>query len=240
MAAISWGAGVDPGTIPPKIEESLRKELGLTTPISYSVDARDMHKLSKSEFASKFAKDVGKMFVTKFPGEFIGSSALGSLVDVGMEKVAEKKRMFEFELLCSIHFDITRSRRAQLHVDVSRWVKGSSIVNRLLFVSELTRPVGGEVTMERQFIGHLQTCAKLNANKDLLKKTIHFRKSSLSFSNPAVPTLKVEPLFKIVPQGQGSILAIQTLPKTTAFGFGTYIFDAKAFFELVTMLEATL
>ena len=239
---VSWGIGVDPSTIPPKVEGSLRKELGLTTPIPYAVAAKDMRHLSKSELASQYAKGAGKMFVAGFPGQLAGTNALGSLVDMGMETAMEKRGMLEAEPVCSVHFNMTQPRRAQLYADVGRRMK-SVLVYRLQYTITLIKPVGGEVTLDetgpRKFVGHPQTCAKLNAHRDLVTQARNFRKSSWTRPGP-LGTITVKSSLKIVPQSRGSLLTIVTLPRTSAFGFGSYVLGAKAFFELVTMLEASL
>ena len=113
----------------------------------------------------------------------------------------------------------------------------------LLYSTKLSKWVGSEVALEppktfgkSKFTGDPQACAKLNANSGLVKLANNFARTE---SKVGGGTLKRERLFKIVPDANGAVLLIASLPRMTSMGFSATV-DSKDFFEIAKMVEATL
>jgi len=199
-----------PDTIGPKVEELLRKEIGAPTPISYDVEAGDGRQYG-------IGTALGDM----------GRAIFGGRTD----------------LLFNLNFSLTQPRAARLSASVERMGPLGSYVGPLFYSTTLSRPVAGEVALEppktfgnSKFIGEPSTAAKLNASGDLLKRANKFSRTE---SKTGGGTLKMDRLFKVVPQDSGALLVVATLPRITSMGFGAAV-DAKDFFDIAALLEATL
>jgi len=199
-----------PDTVGPKVEELLRKEMGAPAPIPYAVEAGD-------ERAYGVGMAIGD----------VGRALFGGRTDV----------------LFNLSFSLTEPRPARLSASIERMGPLGSYVGPLLYSTTLTRPATGEATLEppktfgsSKFVGEPATVATLNANGDLVKRANKFARAE---SKTGGGTLKMDRLFKIVPQGTGTLLLVATLPRITSMGFGAAV-DAKEFFDIAAMVEAAL
>jgi hypothetical protein len=199
-----------PDTIGPKVEELLRKEIGAPAPISYDVEGGD-----------------GKAYGVGTAIGDMGRALFGGRTDV----------------LFNLNFSLTQPRPARLSASVERMGPLGSYVGPLFYSTTLSRPAAGEVTLEppktfgnSKFAGEPATAAKLNGNGDLIKRANKFARTE---SKTGGGTLKMDRLFKVVPQGAGALLLVATLPRITSMGFGAAV-DAKDFFEIAAMVEASL
>jgi hypothetical protein len=144
--------------------------------------------------------------------------------------------------LFNLHFDLPAQKPTHLQVSVNRQGVGSH-VGLLLYTSKLSKPVFGEVALEdpkffgkSKFAGDAAVCGKLNANGDLIKRANNLARVE---SQSGGLTLKIKRCCKIVPHEGGSLLIVGTLPRPTKMGMSAAI-DAKDFFEMAEMVEASL
>ena len=144
-------------------------------------------------------------------------------------------------VLFRLNFDLPQPRPAHLHVNVNRQGIGS-YVGMLVYSAQLSKPVGGEVTLEEpklfgksKFTGDAAS-AKLNANGDLIKRANTFARTE---SQSGGLTLKIKRSFRLLPQEGGSMLIIGTLPRPLKMGFSATV-DAKDFFDIAEMIEKAL
>lgn len=193
----------------PQVEEKLRKEVNAIAPVAYQVQA---------------------------------SGAAGTTVGTVLGDMARGLFGGRADALFTVTFDINTPRPAQLQVSVDRQGVGCH-VGTLLYSAKLSKPVKGEVSLEApkmfgssKFTGDAETAAKLNAKGDLLKR---LGKLARTESEIGGLTLKLDRAVKVVPQEQGSLIVLSTLPRPTSMGMDATL-DAKEFLELVGMLEAAL
>jgi hypothetical protein len=195
--------------VAPKIEQHLRKEIGADAPLAFAVEN----------------------------GE-VGKASLGSLIgDLGAAFVGGKGNV-----LFHLNFQLPQPRPANLRVSVDRQGLGS-YVGLLLYSTWLLKPVGSEISLEEpkslsfsNFVGDAMACAKLNANKSLIKRINWFACTEA----PMGPIkLKIRRLCKIIPNGNSSLFVVATLPRPTWMGFGSTA-SAKDFFDIAATIEATL
>ncbi len=198
-----------PDKVGPQVEEKLRKEIGATAPRVYHIES----------------------------GDGGGAPVKSVLGDMGRALVGGKS-----ERLFTLVFDLTSPRPAQLRANVNRQGVGCH-VGLLLYSTQLTKSIMGEVTLEApkmfggsKFGGEPEAAAKLNAKGDLLKRLGKFTRTESEIGGL---TLKIERLAKIMPQNNGALLVIATLPRTTGMGFDATL-DAKDFFDIAGMIEAAL
>jgi hypothetical protein len=199
-----------PEKVGPRVEELLRTELGSPAPIAYQVEEGDAGKTT----AGAVLKE-----------------ALALLL-VGKQAVP----------LFTIHFDLAAPRPATLSVQMDRQGIGCH-AGPLLYTTRLAKPVPGEVSLEdlktfgsSQFVGDPQAAAKLNADKTLVKRVNKFARTT---GNSGGVELKVPRLFKLVPDGAGSMLVAATLPRPFMLGFKVSM-DAKELFEIAGLVESAL
>jgi hypothetical protein len=187
----------------------VREEVGASAPLAYQVEMGEAAALSVGSF----------------------------LRDVGSAIVGGKD-----QALFRLHFDLAQPRPAQLQVAVNRQGVGSH-VGLLLYSAQLAKPVGSEVTLEEpkffgksKFTGDGAACGKLNANGELIKRANNFARTE---SQSGGLTLKIKRCCRLIPNEQGALLVIGTLPRPVKMGLGAAI-DAKDFFDIADMIEATL
>lgn len=171
------------------------------------------------------------------PGEYAPAPLGSALRSVGAYVAGGKE-----ESLFRLNFDLRHPRRVELLVNVNRQGIGS-YVGRVLYTAPLSRPVPGDIVLENprllgksKFTGDAVVCAKLNASGEILR-----RANSLARTESETGGLKmtIQRCCAIVPRKTGSMLVLGTLPRTINMGFGASL-DAKEFFDLATMIEATL
>lgn len=199
----------DPATVAPKVEEKVREEVGGSAPVAY-----------QTEMGEAATATVGSVL-----GD-IGSALIGS----------DEKALFR------LHFDLTQPRTAQLQVSVNRQGMGS-YAGLLLYSAQLSKPVGSEVALEdpkffgkSKFTGDAAVSGKLNNHGDLIKRANDLARVE---SQSGGMTLKIKRCCKLIPNENGAMLVIATLPRPIKMGFGASI-DAKEFFEVANLIEANM
>jgi hypothetical protein len=165
------------------------------------------------------------------------TATIGSVLgDIGSALVGRSENM-----LFRLNFDLPQPRPAHLHVNVNRQGIGS-YVGMLVYSAQLSKPIGGEVTLEEpklfgksKFTGDAAS-AKLNANGDLVKRANTFVRTE---SQSGGLTLKIKRSFQLGPHESGSLLIIGTLPRPIKMGMSATV-DAKDFFDIADMIEKAL
>src|ERR1039457_5755057 len=196
----------DPENVGPKVEEIIRKEIGVAAPVPYTVTA-----------GSPSPYTVGSM---------VKEMLVGGQTD----------------LVFQLNFELPQPRPSRLQVSMDKMGVGC-FAGTLLYSTKLSKWVRGEVALEppktfgkSKFTGDPEACAKLNANSGLVKLANNFARTE---SKVGGGTLKRERLFKIIPDANGAVLLIASMPRTTSMGLSATV-DSKDFFEIATMVEATL
>lgn len=195
--------------IGPKVEEKLREELGAPAPLPYQVEDGNAGEMTAGKFFSDIAGGI-----------------LGGKSDV----------------LFNLHFDLTQPRPVHLQVSMNRQGVGSH-AGLLLYSTWLSKPVGSEVWLDdpkmfgkSKFKGDPMASERLNANGDLIKRANDFARVE---SQSGGMKLTIKRYCKIIPQEQGTMLVVGTLPRPIKMGFSAS-FDAADFFAIAAMIEASL
>ena len=165
------------------------------------------------------------------------TATIGSVLgDIGSALMGGAENM-----LFRLNFDLAQPRPANLYVSVNRQGIGS-YVGMLVYSAQLSKPIGGQVTLEEpklfgksKFTGDAAS-AKLNANGDLIKRANTFVRTE---SQSGGLTLKIKRSFRLLPHESGSLLVIGTLPRPLKMGLSATV-DAKDFFDIAEMIERGL
>jgi hypothetical protein len=138
--------------------------------------------------------------------------------------------------LFSIHFQLRTPRAFDLEVHMNRQGMGC-YAGPLVYTAAIEATVISEVVFDEkgQFVGD-GVASKLNANKDILKKSDAFAVNRGGISGFE---LKIPRYLKIIPQASGAQITAATLPRSKSMGFSA-TFLTKEFLELVQKLEDTL
>ena len=141
-----------------------------------------------------------------------------------------------------LNFNLAQPRPACLQVSMDKQGIGC-FAGTLLYSARLSKPVGGEVTLEppktfgkSKFIGDADTSARLNANSALVKLANSFARTESKIGGG---TVKRERFFRILPEGAGSVLMVASLPRLTSMGFSATV-DSRDFFEIASLVENVL
>lgn len=195
--------------IGPSVEEKLRKEIGAAGPVPYKVEE---------------------------------TGAGGTNAGTVLGDMAKALLSGHSNVLFTLVFDVAAPRPATLAAHVARQGVGAH-VEALLYSTKLSKPVGSEVTLEApkmfgssKFLGDAEAIKKLNANGDLVKRA---NKLARTESEIGGLTIKMDRLFKLVPQEGGALLVINTLPRATSMGLDAML-DAKEFFDIAALVEKAL
>lgn len=139
--------------------------------------------------------------------------------------------------LLTVHFHITQPRSADLDVHMNRQGVGS-YAGSLVFSTVTSKRIADEVSFgdDGKFAGDAAAAGKLNASKDLLKKCNAFAVKEGGLTGFEV---KFPRLFKIAPSDKGAQIVGATTARSKSMGFSAS-FGSKEFFELVSLIEATL
>ena len=188
----------------------------------------------------KVREEVGAAAPLQFQAEAgeAGALSVGSfLKDLGGAIAGGKD-----ETLFRLHFELPAPRPTHLQVNVNRQGVGSH-VGLLLYTARLPKPVPGEAALEEpkffgksKFAGEAAVCARLNASGEIIKRANNLARVE---SQSGGLTIKIKRLCRVLPDGGGSVLVVGTLPRPTKMGMSAAI-DAKDFFELADMVEASL
>jgi len=145
------------------------------------------------------------------------------------------------DVLFNLHFDLVQPRPVHLQVSVDRQGVGSH-VGLLLYSTWLSKAVGSEVWLEdpkmfgkSKFKGD-PASERLNANNDLIKRANNFARVE---SQSGGLKLTIKRFCKIMPQPNGTMLLIGTLPRPIKMGLSATV-DAADFFDIASMIEAAL
>jgi len=237
--------------VPQQVEDELRKELGLTQPIEYTWEIKEGGSQRRTGEAvidtmRGTTVELTKNIIDAISGvniaTAIGASIGGSVVIGGIEMYSKK----ELSLAGIISFNITQPRQAGLIVQVIR--AGAALgAGTLFYMAMLNRPVGGEVTVEKdepfskpRISGDAITSQGLKDNGKLLKQIGGLVQPEFQSLNKLVKfELAIRPYLKIIPQGQTSLVVVQTLPVALPMAWSRpHRLNAKKFFEIVDALES--
>ena len=142
------------------------------------------------------------------------------------------------DLMYTLVFDVPTPRPMQLRAHVNRQGVGCH-VGGLLYSTRLAKPVAGEVALDEkkaQFGGEPGLAAKLNGNKDLVKR---IDKLARTKANVGGVELTVPRLVQIKPDPAGTLLLVGTLGRSHAMGFKMSL-DAKELLDVAAMVEAAI
>jgi hypothetical protein len=193
-----------PEVVGPKVAEVIAADLGLAN-VPFEIELTDAPKLG-----------AGGLFREAVSNIFGGTQTL----------------------LFTVCFDLKQPRPMTVHVRVDRYGVGSNLASAL-FSTTLSKPITTEAVLEdpktfgsSKFTGDPAAIAKLNANKDLIKRAGKFARTEwLKISAPR--------MFKIAPQDGAAVLLAATLPRSYAMGFKV-TYDVAEFAELAALVEATM
>lgn len=197
----------DAAVLGPKVEEVVRADLGASSPVPFRVSNGDGKTLSAGTMLADSAKYL-----------FGGKEAV----------------------LMSVAFDLKEPRPATVEVCLNRQGIGSHI-GSVLYRATLSKPISGEVTLEdpkmfgtSHFVGDAAAAAKLNANKDLLKRVGKFARTEC-------PNLKLKAprFFQVKPQDGAAAITATSLPRSYAMGLKVSL-DVQEFMEIAGLIEASL
>ena len=198
-----------PEVVGAKVAQLLQQDLGAATPLPYEIETSGVGK-------------AGAGTVLK--------EALGSLF--GGKEV----------LLFTLSFNLESPRWAKLDVQMNRQGVGCH-GGTLLYSARLAKKIAGEISLDdpktfgnSPFSGDPAACAKLNANKDLLKKANTFACTSGDAGGMKITAPR---FFKLVPDGDGALLVGATFGRPHMMGFKMSM-RSKDFFELAGLIEAAL
>ena len=149
----------------------------------------------------------------------------------------------KLESLFQLNFELPPPRPGRLEISMDQMGVGC-IAGSTVYSARLSKSVNGEVNLEgragffgkAKFAGDQAASAKLNANGEVVKLASKVARTESTFGGR---TLVRERLFKIVPDGNGCLLIIGSLPRTTSAGFSATV-DSKDFFELTALIERVL
>jgi hypothetical protein len=197
----------DPAILGPKIEEIVRADLGLSSPVPFEIVTGDGEKLGARTFLSDAATNL-----------FGGQEAL----------------------LMTVCFDLQQPRTVSVQVRINRQGVGSHI-GSVLYRTGLAKTISGEVSLEEpkmlgssKFVGDSTAAAKLNSNKDLIKRAGKFaRTEAPNFK------LKAPRLFQVKPEDGAATVLAASLARSYGIGFKVSL-DVREFIDLAGLIEASL
>ena len=149
----------------------------------------------------------------------------------------------KLESLFRLNFELPPPRSGRLEVSMDEMGIGC-IAGSTVYSARLSKSVAGEVNLagpsgflgKAKFVGDEAASARLNANGAVVKLAGKVARTESTFG---ARKLIRDRLFKIVPDGNGCLLIIGSLPRTTAAGFSATV-DAQDFFELTGLIERVL
>jgi hypothetical protein len=142
------------------------------------------------------------------------------------------------DLMYTLVFDVPTPRPMLFRAHVNRQGVGCH-VGALLYMTRLAKPFGGEVTLDEKkaaFVGEPGLVAKLNANKDLVKR---LDKLARTKANVGGIELTVPRLCAISADQGGTRFVVGTLGRGHAMGFKMSL-DAKELLDVAALVEATI
>lgn len=197
--------------IAPKIEEWIRKELGVSSSLRYQIEKADARSTTFTDLLR---------------------AGLGGSMD-------EIHRLV---------FDLPHDKPVSLRVSLWKFSYGS-VIGTLLYSGELSKPISGEVRIEKpdsimhdKFVGDSTVADKLNGDRELVKRANQFISQRLSLGGGT--SLKAEGYFGIRPYESKSLLIARTMLKQNflggVFGLGGLSFGVNEFFDIASTIDAAL
>ena len=141
-------------------------------------------------------------------------------------------------------YTFSSPRPAHLFVSVVQSGMFTTVPTTLTYTTELNKPSKNIISLSKSgsifkkkcaFEGDAETCAKLNANKEIIKIATTFYVDKLIKNQVEIKTW---PRFEISPSEKSSSLLIHTI-SYAKFG-GKPFFRAKDFFRVIDLLEQNL
>jgi hypothetical protein len=219
-------------------EKALRRELSHKTPITYEVEEQS------PTATNAVLKDIGRSFVADLTNKMV-SRSVGTLAGTvigsaagGVSQNLTKSWAAEAHHMGIVRFDIVQPKQAALYVHVGRH-NDIAYAERLFYVTDLKKKIMQPVTLSSSnFEGNVRACAKLNKDRELVRRALAFSRSNVnvSVSSARVP-ITANSLFLIEPSVRGSLLIAHTLLKKKII---MYYFDAKEFFAIASLIEIML
>lgn len=144
--------------------------------------------------------------------------------------------------LFTVNFSLSSPRAMSLTVPLNRQGVGCH-GSGSTYVTELAKPVGSAVTLAPpKFLGGMKwegdadAAAKLNGNGELMKRLKNFIRTK---GNLGGVDITIGQHFQVVPNGSGSVLIANNMPKSMKMGF-VVSFELKDFAEIAQMIENSL
>ena len=183
-----------PQQINAEIEEALRRELGLTAPLAFTIE-------DKSE--GRTGRD---MLLSDVAATFVGGSA-NRLYALNFMLPGVRPTFMQITLL---KFGVgTVIGTIFFASDIAKPIAGEVML-------ENPKTFGSA-----QFVGEAQACAKLNTQPGLCKRADTFARTNVTYGGAI---FRIERLFKLQPQATGTRVVATTLPKPPMLGGNAVLF----------------
>ena len=193
-----------PEKMVPEVEKMLRKDLRVETLPACQVLPTESGGVPARSLLAEVPRETWELPVTVRVGGLISMTRGSSNV----------------ELLYYLYFKLAQPRRMELQAFIAKF-KLAATVHRLAYVVPLSKPVGGQVSLDpvkmqglgtstSPFSGHAQTAARLNRDNALLKLANQLAVASMNYDRQS---LGIERCLVIYPQPTGSLLLLHTLPR---------------------------
>ena len=145
--------------------------------------------------------------------------------------------------LFQLNFELPPPRPGRLEVSMDEMGVGC-FAGSTLYSARLSKSVGSELNLvgragffgKAKFAGDQAASAKLNADSEVVKLAGKVARTESTFGGRK---LIRELLFKIIPDPNGCLLIIGSLPRTTSAGLSATV-DSKEFLELTALIERAL
>lgn len=192
------------------VEEMLRKELGMGSPIPYTIEDGNASKTSLGSVLTEGA----------------------SLLFFGREEVLLFALVFKLpgtrEASLRVHVN-----RQGIGAHGGELLYTAKLNKKIAGELNLMPP---KFLSSAKFEGDPQGAEKLNGNKDLIKQITKLARTK---ANVGGVDITIPLLVRIVPENEGSTLILATLPRMVSLGFSA-MFDAQDFLNLAAAIEAAL
>jgi hypothetical protein len=200
----------------PKVEKKLRKELRQGAPLPYEAEIQGTTRPTS---------------IGRFLGDLVGDAAFELLGHRGLRPVY------------TLRFAIPESPG---EIRVSIVTDGKMVMlGGILYSMVLDKPVAGSVRLQEEseklffkckFKGEGSVIAKLNANKELIKRVNGFVRDKYRLGEKEIESKR---FFSLEPFEHKSLLTISTMPRSKWFGLAS-TFDASEFLEIARAVAATI
>lgn len=225
-----------PEKIVPEVEKMLRKDLRVETLPACQVLPAESGGVPAGSLLAEVPKETWELPVTFQMGSTVGGLVGGM---IGMMRGSSN-----VEPLYYLYFKLARPRYIELQAFIAK-AKLAATVHRLAYVVPLSKPVGGQVSLEpvktqglgtstSPFSGHAETAARLNRDNALLKLANQLAVARMDYDRQS---LGIERCLVIYPQPTGSLLLLHTLPRMMMVRWSLWAGEVLA---LVSAIETAL